>query len=287
MSMGTRAAGGRGLRRARSRRSRWAAAAAGCLAAAAIAAGGCGWSGPRADHPFERTLELDADGSSSIAVRTRNGRVSVARAPGRETMLIALTGRATTAERAAAAAIDVRADGAGVLSITCGWPGGWESSEQARFEVLAPELSSATVETSNGSVRVDGVAGPVDVRTSNGRVTVLDQRGPTRVRTSNGRIRADLVGPDARPFDLESSNGAIEVRLPDGFAGWLDAETSNGSISFAEASRALTTSSLSISDGRLRVRIGEPAGDDPLAEASSRVRSSNGRVRILPPSEED
>ena len=106
--------------------------------------------------------------------------------------------------------------------------------------------SQAHLKTSNGGIRATGIDGGLDAQTSNGSMEISDVSGDTTLRTSNGGIRADvkrgsfaavttngsitarLINPDSKPVRLESSNGHIDLTLD--AAREVHAETSNSSI---------------------------------------------------------
>ena len=93
--------------------------------------------------------------------------------------------------------------------------------------------------TSNGSVDVQTVEGGVNIRTSNGSVTLDNIRGNLTVTTSNGAIRGTLV--DASPNDpirLTTSNGPVDVKLQMPRNNDVIASTSNGGITIRMPSNA-------------------------------------------------
>ncbi len=100
--------------------------------------------------------------------------------------------------------------------------------------------------TSNGSVHATGLVGTLEAQTSNGSVEVSDITGDTTLRSSNGSIKADvrkgrfgattsnssinvrLMESDSSPVRLESSNGHIELTMD--AVREVKASTSNSSI---------------------------------------------------------
>lgn len=124
--------------------------------------------------------------------------------------------------------------------------------------------------TSNGSITLEAV-GDVDVQTSNGRIDLEDVAGPIVAETSNGRIEgSDLNGDGVR---ATTSNGAIELEL--GTPQDVEASTSNGSIELTvpPGSYRVTTDT---SNGRTDVGI---ANDDD-GEFTLDLRTSNGSITV-------
>ena len=78
----------------------------------------------------------------------------------------------------------------------------------ARIEVVVPENIGLELETSNGSVSVTGVSGPVSVATSNGSIKIDNVNGDLNARTSNGAIDIRQVSGQV---EAETSNGAVRL----------------------------------------------------------------------------
>ncbi len=123
------------------------------------------------------------------------------------------------------------------------------SGKGVRYTIRAP-LSAriATVDTSNGHVRVEEVSHAASLKTSNGSITVNRSEGPLAADTSNGAIRISGVKGNLR---LDTSNGRIEA---DDVVGAVSADTSNGSI---------------------RISVAEPAPGEAL-----RFETSNGSIEV-------
>ena len=124
---------------------------------------------------------------------------------------------------------------------TTGWFGGSNRSEQngdqlrliqrcpslfgfgcrARYEVTVPADATVIGRTSNGSITIERLTGPIDVDTSNGSVEVIiPDDSPSyalSTTTSNGTvgtaIRTDPAATD-NMIDISTSNGDITVRYP-------------------------------------------------------------------------
>ena len=127
---------------------------------------------------------------------------------------------------------------------------------QVGFEVTVPDDVDVEVQTSNGKVVIDGLAGDAAIETDNGAIE--GERLATveiRARTDNGRILLDF---DQSPtmVDATTDNGAITVRLPDDGAAYdVEAESDNGNVD-------------------IDVRT------DPTAERTIVVESDNGAIDV-------
>ncbi len=85
------------------------------------------------------------------------------------------------------------------------------------------------LETSNGTISVEGGVGKLNAKSSNGAIDIASDDAVLDAHTTNGRIgfRGKLIAGD---HVLSTSNGSIVVKLPDGAAFKLEARTSNGRI---------------------------------------------------------
>ncbi|MEW5785181.1 MAG: DUF4097 family beta strand repeat-containing protein [Bacillota bacterium] len=95
------------------------------------------------------------------------------------------------------------------------------------YQIRVPaNVSVSIVETSNGSINIQGVSGDLIAETSNGSVEIRNVDGSVRAATSNGKI--DITGV-AGVQEVKTSNGSISVEMPQ-ITGDTSIRTSNGSI---------------------------------------------------------
>jgi len=99
------------------------------------------------------------------------------------------------------------------------------------YQITVPDSCRVDMETSNGSIDIDGVRGVVRARSTNGAMELTDVSGRIEVETTNGAIRTELArtGGDQR-VDLETTNGSITIALPRDIRATVEASTTNGSI---------------------------------------------------------
>jgi DUF4097 and DUF4098 domain-containing protein YvlB len=220
-----------------------------------------------------------------LSVETFNGAIEIT---GWEKEEIEINGTkyANTKDRLEELKVDIQQTGDSV-TVRVLKPSDRRGNAGARFNIRLPYRAVLdAINTSNGSVRIDGVEGRAVVKTSNGAVRAIRLKGDLNattsngsvelseltgaavVKTSNGGIRGEIVKGS---LEAESSNGGIQVRLRESDpAKPVRAETSNGSIELSldqpREVRAHTSNS------SITVRL--PANTN----ASLRARTSNASI---------
>jgi len=105
--------------------------------------------------------------------------------------------------------------------------------------------------TSNGRVQVHNVSGNVDARTSNGEVDIRNVGGTASVRTSNGRV---VVLNASALSGIETSNGEIAAEILS-LPGDITLRTSNGEINVAFPAEGLDAGIAADSSGGGRIIV--------------------------------
>ncbi len=138
------------------------------------------------------------------------------------------------------------------------------------YRIDVPSSFDVSLETSNGSVAVDGVKGRIDMESSNGSVRLTDVGGRVNARTSNGSVHVTLSGKywDGDGMTVVTSNGSARLDLPDGFNAHLIASTNNGSLNL---DIPVTV------QGRVSKRVDTTLGS---GGATIEMRTSNGSLRV-------
>lgn len=181
------------------------------------------------DNDTTRRIENDtvpvAD-LRSLDVTTENGAIDVVAAPVDEIEIRTALEESNRGD--AAYAIDVD-DERLVLTGEC--DSGWWRQCSVGFRVVVPADLDVVIETDNGRVGVDGLAGTLTIETDNGAIEG-DRLEATAVRanTDNGRIQLRF---ETAPTDVDAKtdNGAIAIRLPAGDEQYdVDADSDNGNI---------------------------------------------------------
>jgi hypothetical protein len=144
----------------------------------------------------------------------------------------------------------------------------------ADLVIEIPEPCAAKVETSNGSIRVEHMAGEVVLESSNGSLHALNVDGTVRAGTSNGQIELEKVsgGVTAKssnggitaqevggPCVLRTSNGDVRCVLAATAQGDIELRSSNGTVHATLPASLAAELKLSTSNGRVRVALGDAA----------------------------
>ncbi|UZN02820.1 DUF4097 family beta strand repeat-containing protein [Cellulomonas sp. S1-8] len=142
--------------------------------------------------------------------------------------------------------------------------------------------------TADGEVSVDGVAGDVDLRSVDGRVTVDGVGGDVVVQVSDGELRVVDAGGDVR---VRAVDGAVSVA---GVAGDVDVRSSDGRLDVRDVRGSLVAQTV---DGNVRVAgvggdVGVRAVDAGITvhgdgEPVALTITTNGRQRVEGPTDPD
>jgi hypothetical protein len=159
-----------------------------------------------------------------------------------------------------------------------------------RYEIYVPQTIGVSVETSNGSVLVENIRGPVSAHSSNGRIHINDTSGPVTVRTSNGKVLCEAV---SNSIDAQTSNGAITVLHPTSLAQTdrIKCRTSNGGIRLgimaesdfaveADTTNGNIRSDFDIAGKERRRGRTHLAGVVGTGNTTVTLRTSNGPIKI-------
>ena len=101
--------------------------------------------------------------------------------------------------------------------------------------------------THNGSVKIDGDTGPVEIETHNGAIEAATSTDSVRLVTHNGKIIARLSNTKAIKGLVETHNGSVTVDLEESASVRLQAGTHNGGIDCSLKLGNLSTTKRSLS----------------------------------------
>lgn len=187
---------------------------------------------------------------------------------------------------------------------------GFHHSASAKLVVSVPKRSNIVARTGDGSIRLDGLAGRLELRTGDGSIRAANVSGELRLHTGDGSITVeraegtlDLDTGDggvnvsgklsavkmhtgdgsivfrAEPgtvmtdaWDITTGDGGIALYLPQDFAAELDARTGDGSIG-NDLAIASTSSTGEENRRLLRGRLG--SGGKTL-----RLRTGDGSIKL-------
>jgi hypothetical protein len=143
-------------------------------------------------------------------------------------------------------------------------------SYNTEYAIAASAATLLRVETANGAVNLDSMAGAAVVVAANGAVSTVAHSGSISVEAANGAIDCDIAQFDTgAAAALHSSNGRVTIYLPAGASFAFDITTSNG-----KANITGFTPNYSVNEAKHKVGI-VGAG-----AAAVTLRSENGNVNI-------
>jgi len=151
--------------------------------------------------------------------------------------------------------------------------GKWTTSGDVTYTVTLPmDASLRHVKTVNGSVKVAGVGGRVDVSTVNGSIDTTGLRSDAKIETVNGSVKARFTSVSAdQSIHIGSVNGRTEIILPENASCGIKARTVNGGI---RTDFALDVDKPKFGVGsRLNGQLGE-------GDASVDISTVNGGIRV-------
>jgi DUF4097 and DUF4098 domain-containing protein YvlB len=139
-----------------------------------------------------------------------------------------------------------------------------------KIEIHMPREGDLTVETGDGSVEVDSLAGKVDIHTGDGHIKLDGAKGEIRLRTGDGHIEAHHLDGQ-----LEAKSGDGHIRIEGRFDA-LNLNTGDGSIE----ARALPGSRIS---STWTVHTGDGSVDLTLPndfQANLEAHTNDGRISL-------
>ncbi len=151
---------------------------------------------------------------------------------------------------------------------------------------IPPGIALNGVQTSNGYIRVEGVAGNIVAASSNGSIHLEDVDGYVRASTSNGNI--NIINCTGVRSGVQTSNGNINVEVHS-IEGNVEIRAGNGSITAYLSERLQAEVTMTVSNGHVtadhssfvigkssRRHITGQIGDE--ARHRILIRTSNGTV---------
>ncbi len=258
-------------------------------------------AGPYVVHEEKR---FQVSGTPSLSLATFDGSLEV-RSWDRDEILVEIEKRGP--DKAQAEAIQVRAEQAGnTITIDVKRPDGrsqgfaFKVSPTARIIASVPRQCNLLARSGDGGIRVERVAGQIELRTGDGGVRGVDLSGTLVVHTGDGSMRFDDV---EGTVDLESGDGgarvtgklqAVRLRTGDGsvtvradegsaMAGEWEIRTGDGGLRLELPAAFSANLDASTGDGVVRFSgFGEP-GEPPTQKAhpSAVQRQLNAGGKVL------
>jgi DUF4097 and DUF4098 domain-containing protein YvlB len=205
--------------------------------------------------------QMNANGTFSL--RNVNGSVTV-HAWDQPSVEIVATKKGRSKEQMDMVKIEIVAD-LKQVSVETSYPRSEHNlNVSVNYEVKVPRMALLRdIETVNGSVEIDGVAGEIETQTVNGSVKVLNAAGRVSAETVNGSISVELQKADSNSdMKLETVNGSIKLYLTDQVNADVTAETVHGSVNSdypmnVESSKFIGTKKMNgtLGKGGARIRM--------------------------------
>lgn len=210
-----------------------------------------------AEHRIEQTYQVAA--GSLVSIDLRGGSIRVYPSEGRTARIVLIQrvrgADADEAERVREqATVELTQQGDEVRLMARG-PSGvarfWQPSLQMSAEAWVPADVRLSLDTSGGSIVVDGArTAAIEAHTSGGSIRTGGATAPITVTTSGGSIRVGRVGTALR---ADTSGGSISVERVESGAQRVDVHTSGGSIRVGVVPAARLAIDASTSGGRVEV----------------------------------
>lgn len=170
---------------------------------------------------YTTTETFAAAGVGSLDLSNDNGSIIVEATGGDEITVVADVSNGWRSTEVSARIVDDQL----VISASCPALGSpWCSVD---FTIEIPADRPMSINGSNGSVRIRGVAGPIEVDTDNGTIELEDISGDIRAASDNGGITGRRLS--APSVDADTDNGRISLSFVEPPTS-VSARTSNGSV---------------------------------------------------------
>lgn len=139
------------------------------------------------------------------------------------------------------------------------------------FDIKTPVMTSCSLHTSGGSIKLNGVNGEQIVKTSGGSLHLENITGKTDGKTSGGSISASNIKGD---LTAKTSGGGISAENIDGK---VDANTSGGSIKINNAKFDVSASTsgggIELSDSQGQISLSTSGGSITLNNVSGSIEA--------------
>lgn len=145
---------------------------------------------------------------------------------------------------------------------------GLQHSASARLVLSVPRKANVVARTGDGSIRVEGVAGRLELRTGDGSIRATNVSGDLRLHTGDGSVTVDRA---EGTLDLDTGDGGVDVT---GKLTSVKMHTGDGSIVYRAEPGTVMTDGWDISTGDGAISIYLPA--EFAAEVDA--RTGDGRI---------
>jgi DUF4097 and DUF4098 domain-containing protein YvlB len=143
------------------------------------------------------------------------------------------------------------------------------SNVNVKYTLRVPRTAGVIVETINGSIVVNQMAGRVRAETTNGGVEGRNLSGGVSASTTNGSVDMAVTALSPDGVTIETTNGSVALRVPADAKGTISARCVNGGIKVSDLNVEKTESSRRRFDGILN-------GGGPAIK----LETVNGGIRL-------
>ncbi|HEV3484701.1 MAG TPA: DUF4097 family beta strand repeat-containing protein, partial [Vicinamibacterales bacterium] len=146
---------------------------------------------------------------------------------------------------------------------------GLQRSAHAKLIVSVPRDANLNARTGDGSIRVDGVKGRLQLKTGDGSIRAAEVSGEVSLSTGDGSITVDRA--EGR-LDVDTGDGGVDVT---GRFAAVKLHTGDGSIVYRAENGSVMTDDWEISTGDGSVALYLPSGFDADLDA----HTGDGSIR--------
>ena len=225
-----------------------------------------------AANQWSRTFTLASDGR--VEVVNVNGGIEVEGVDGSTMDVkaeISVRAGSDEAARDLLKQVEIREDNTnGRIRLETRYPKGiGRSSVNVKYILRVPRKAGVVVETTNGSIVVNQLAGSVQAETTNGGIEGRNMSGAVSATTTNGDVDLGVAAVAAEGVTLETTNGSVELTLPGDAKATISAQCVNGGIRVSDLTVEKTESSRRRLEGTLN-------GGGPAIK----LETVNGGIRL-------
>ena len=145
---------------------------------------------------------------------------------------------------------------------------GFNQSASARLIVSVPRRVNISARTGDGSIRLDGLTGRLELRTGDGSIRVADASGDLRLHTGDGSITVERT---EGTLDLDTGDGGVNVS---GKLSAVKMHTGDGSIVYRVEPGTVMSDAWDITTGDGGISLYIPSSFDAELDA----RTGDGSI---------
>jgi DUF4097 and DUF4098 domain-containing protein YvlB len=229
-------------------------------------------------HIIREEKRFTVSGTPELRLTTFDGAIEIRPGEGRD-VLVEVEKRGPSKEAVERLQVDAKQD-ANRIDVEVKRPGqndalfgfGHHMSPTANLIVTMPKEGNVIARSGDGSIRIDGVRGRLELRTSDGSIRAREIGGDVLLETHDGSVVLDGIVGD---LDLTTGDGSVSVS---GKPGALKLKTGDGAITLRAEEGTVMKDDWSVSTGDGGVTIYLPS--DFSAELDAHTGDGNIRSEM-------